>query len=65
MAAKIEWHEGELFPRVDLILTNLKRKPEEVVGFYNQRGRCENHIEEGKHAISWTGLSRTRYVCNQ
>jgi len=63
--AKIEWHEGELFPRVGFILTNLKRKPEKAVRFYNQRGLCEQHIKEGKHALVWTRLSCTRYVCNQ
>ena len=41
VVAKIERHEGELFPRVGLILTNLKRKPDKVVRFYNRRGRCE------------------------
>jgi len=63
--AKIEWHQGELFPRTGFILTNLKRKPEKVVRFYNQRGKCEQHIKEGKGAISWTRLSCTRFSSNQ
>ena len=65
VVAKIEWHAGELFPRVGFILTNLKRKPKNVVRFYNQRARCENHIKEGKHALSWTRLSCTRFAANQ
>ncbi|MDY6795070.1 MAG: IS1380 family transposase, partial [Actinomycetota bacterium] len=65
VVAKIEWHQGELFPRTGFIVTNLKRKPEKVVRFYNQRARCENHIKEGKHTLAWTRLSCTRYVCNQ
>jgi hypothetical protein len=65
VVAKIEWHQGELFPRTGFIVTNLKRKPEKVVRFYNKRGLCEQHIKEGKHAMAWTRLSCTRYVCNQ
>ena len=63
--AKMEWHQGELFPRVGFIITNLKRKPKNVVRFYNQRGRCENHIKEGKYALSWTRLSCMRFAANQ
>ena len=33
--AKIEWHPGELFPRVGLIVTNLPMEPDWVVRFYN------------------------------
>ena len=55
--AKIEWHPGELLPRVGFIITNLSWKPEHVVRFYNQRGTAEQHIKEGKHAIQWTRLS--------
>jgi hypothetical protein len=29
--AKVEWHQGELYPRVGFIVTNLKRPPERVV----------------------------------
>lgn len=63
--AKIEWHSGELFPRVGFIVTNLSRIAKRVVRFYNQRGRCENHIKEGKYALAWTRLSCTRYMANQ
>jgi hypothetical protein len=36
VVAKIEWHEGELHPRVGFIVTNLQRKPSNVTRFYNQ-----------------------------
>jgi hypothetical protein len=55
--AKVEWHPGELYPRVGFIVTNLSRPTERVVGFYNQRGTCEQWIKEGKNAIKWTRLS--------
>ena len=39
--AKIEWHPGELFPRVGFIVTNLPMEPDWVMRFYNQRGTAE------------------------
>src|SRR6266446_10778730 len=36
--AKVEWHLGELYPRVGFIVTNLARPAERVVAFYNHRG---------------------------
>jgi hypothetical protein len=53
--AKIEWHPGELFPKVGFIVTNLPMEPDWVVRFYNQRGTAEQHIKEGKYAFQ--GLS--------
>jgi hypothetical protein len=44
--AKIEWHPGELFPKVGFIVTNLPMEPDWVVRFYNQRGTSEQHIKE-------------------
>ena len=49
VVAKVEWHHGELFPRV---------------GFYNQRGTCEQWIKEGKGAIKWTRLSCRTFNAN-
>jgi hypothetical protein len=63
--AKIEWHAGELFPRVDFIITNLSARAEKVVRFYNKRGLCEQYIKEGKYALSWTRLSCSRFISNQ
>jgi hypothetical protein len=55
--AKVEWHPGELYPRVGFIVTNMSRPAERVVAFYNKRGTCEQWIKEGKGAIKWTRLS--------
>jgi hypothetical protein len=48
VVAKVEWHPGELYPRVGFIVTNLARSAEGVVAFYNHRGTCEQYIEEGQ-----------------
>ena len=63
--AKIEWHPGELFPRVGFIVTNLPMEPDWVIRFYNQRGTAEQHIKEGKYAFSWTRLSCKRFRDNE
>ena len=57
VVVKVEWHPGELYPRVGFIVTNLSRPVERVVAFYNKRGTCEQWIKEGKNAIKWTRLS--------
>ena len=63
--AKIEWHPGELFPRVGFIVTNLPKELDWVVRFYNQRGTAEQHIKEGKYAFRWTRLSCKRFRDNE
>ena len=65
VVAKVEWHKGELFPRVGFIVTNLRRKPRQVVKFYNGRGTAEQWIKEGKNAVKWTRLSCHDFVDNQ
>ena len=62
--AKVEWHPGELVPRVGFIVTNMSRPAERVVAFYNKRGTCEQWIKEGKGAIKWTRLSRRTFAAN-
>ncbi len=57
VVAKVEWHDGELFPRVGFIVTNLSSSSKNIVGFYNKRGTAEQWIKEGKGAIKWTRLS--------
>ena len=57
VVAKVEWHQGELYPRVGFIVTNLSRPSERVVKFYNGRGTAEQWIKEGKYALRWTRLS--------
>jgi hypothetical protein len=65
VVAKVEWHCGELFPRVGFIVTNLTRPAKRVVRFYNQRGTAEQWIKEGKNAVKWTRLSCHDFVDNQ
>ena len=65
VVAKVEWHKGELFPRVGFIVTNLGRSAKRVVRFYNQRGTAEQWIKEGKNAVKWTRLSCHDFVDNQ
>ncbi len=57
VVAKVEWHPGDLYPRVGFIVTNLSRPAERVTKFYNGRGTAEQWIKEGKNAINWTRLS--------
>jgi hypothetical protein len=64
VVAKIEWHSGELYPRVGFIVTNMARPAENVVAFYNKRGTCEQWIKEGKGAIKWTQLSCRSFAAN-
>ncbi|HKJ61286.1 MAG TPA: IS1380 family transposase [Hyphomicrobiales bacterium] len=64
VVAKVEWHPGELYPRVGFIVTNLSRPAESVVGFYNQRGTAEQWIKEGKNAVKWTRLSCCPFSAN-
>jgi hypothetical protein len=65
VVAKIEWHEGELFPRIGFIVTNLRWKHSNVVTFYNKRGTAEQWIKEGKYALKWTRLSCHDFDDNQ
>jgi hypothetical protein len=65
VVAKIEWHPGELFPKVGFIVTNLPMEPDWVTRFYNRRGTAEQHIKEGKYAFRWTRLSCKRFRDNE
>jgi hypothetical protein len=65
VVAKVEWHPGELYPRVGFIVTNLSRPAKRVVAFYNHRGTAEQYIKEGKHAIKWTRLSCRKFRNNE
>ena len=65
VVAKIEWHAGELFPRIGFIVTNLNKQSKNVVKFYNGRGTAEQWIKEGKYAVKWTKLSCRTFKDNQ
>jgi len=56
VVAKVEWHQGDLFPRVGFIVTNMSAKAVSVIRFYNGRGIAEQWIKEGKYALNWTRL---------
>ena len=61
----MEWHQGELFPRIGFIVTNLSYPAIGIVRFYNGRGTAEQWIKEGKYALNWTRLSCHKFVANQ
>ena len=65
VVAKVEHHQGELFPRVGFIVTNMTLPSRAGVRFYNQRGTAEQWIKEGKQAAHWTRLSCHRFRANQ
>ena len=48
VVSKVEWHQGELFPRVGFIVANLSYPNIGIVRFYNGRGTAEQWIKEGK-----------------
>ena len=65
VVAKVEYHVGELFPRVGFIVTNLETPSRAVVRFYNKRGTAEQWIKEGKQAVKMTRLSCHRFRSSQ
>jgi hypothetical protein len=65
VVAKVEFHAGELFPRLGFIVTNLETPSRAVVRFYNKRGTAEQWIKEGKQAVKMTRLSCHRFRSNQ
>jgi hypothetical protein len=65
VVAKVEWHPGELFPRVGFVVTTLTVPNERVFEFYNRRGTAEQYIKEGKYALKWTRLSCKSFAANQ
>jgi hypothetical protein len=65
VVAKVEFHFGELFPRVGFIVTNLETESRAVVRFYNKRGTAEQWIKEGKQAVKMTRLSCHRFRSNE
>jgi hypothetical protein len=46
VVAKLEFHFGESFPRVGLIVTHLTRVSRAVMRFYNERGTAEQWIKK-------------------
>ncbi len=58
--AKVEWHEGELFPRIGFIVTNMSSSPEAVVHFYNSAWYI--HPSESRSPRQNGGSPRARPV---
>jgi hypothetical protein len=65
VVAKIEWHDGELFPRIGFIVTNSRLTGGKVVKVYNGRGDVENRIKEGKNTLRWDKTSCHKFAANQ
>jgi len=65
VVAKVEWHPGELFPRVGFLVTTLTVPDARVFEFYNRRGTAEQYIKEGKYALKWTRLSCKSFKANE
>ena len=65
VVAKIEWHAGELFPRIGFIVTNSRLPAGKVVKVYNGRGDIENRIKEGKNTLRWDKTSCRRFAANE
>jgi len=65
VVAKVEHHQGELFPRVGFIVMSTSWPSRSVVRFYNKRGTAEQWIKEGKQATNWTRLSCHRFRAHE
>jgi Transposase DDE domain group 1 len=61
VVVKVEFHCGELFPRVGFIATNFTAESRAVVRFYNKRGTAEQWIKKSKQAVATTRLSCHRF----
>jgi hypothetical protein len=65
VVAKIEWHHGELFPRIGFVVTNSRLHAGKVIKVYNVRAEIENRIKEGKNTLRWDKTSCQRFEANQ
>jgi len=64
VVCKIEWHSGELFPRIGFIVSNSRLTAEEIIKVYNGRGEVENRIKEGKNTLRWDKTSCHSFDAN-
>jgi len=65
VVAKIEWHRGELFPRIGFVVTSSRLSAGKVIKVYNGRAEVENRIKEGKNTLRWDKTSCQRFEANQ
>ena len=65
VVAKVEWHPGELVPRVGFIVTNLSRPTKRVVAFYNHRGTAEQPHQgrQERHQLDPSVMSQVPQQC--
>jgi hypothetical protein len=61
VVAKVDFHAGELFPRVGFIVTKLTFPSRAVVRFYNKRGTADQWIKDGMQVVKMTRLSCQRF----
>jgi hypothetical protein len=64
VVAKIEWHRGELFPRIGFVVTNSRLPAGKVVKAYNSRRDVENRIKGGKNTLRWDKTNCQRFESN-
>jgi hypothetical protein len=65
VVAKVEHQQGELFPRVGFIVTNMSLPSRSLARFYNKRGTAEQWNKEGKQATHWMRLSCHPFRANE
>ena len=65
VVAKVEHHQGELFPRAGFVVTSMRLPSRSVARSCNKRGTAEQWIKEGKQATHWTRLSCHRFRANE
>jgi len=59
VVAKVEWHQGELFPRVGFIVTNMSASPEGVVGITTGAGRRRRGSKRASTPLTGPGCPAT------
>ena len=64
VAAKVEFHPGEVSPTVGFIVTSPSPPNERVPAFRNGRGTAVQRIKEGKYALMWTWLTCIQFATN-
>ena len=65
VVAKVEFHCGELFPRIGFVVTNLALDNRTAVRFYNKLGTAEQWIKESEQTVAMTPLSCHRFRANE
>jgi hypothetical protein len=69
VVAKVEWHPGEVVPRVGLdplhgsSVTNLSRPVERVAAFYNQRSNISRKARTRSNGRGWRAGSFATARC--